>query len=342
MHQPLFKIISIDALSATPKYLQLVQGIINAVDKGSLEEGQLLPSINDISAEMEVSRDTAEKAYRQLKKRGVLESVPGKGYFIKKRTEGPGLKVFLLFNKLSAHKKIVYDALTKALGDTATIDLYIYHNDFSLFKKIIEGRRTDYTHYVILPHFLEGGEKAAEILNSLTSGKLILLDKIIPGITIPFAAVYENFEEDIFSALEEAKDKLSGYKTIKLIFPEYTYYPEEIIKGFKRFCQEYAFTAKLVHDISCDPLSAGEVYISVMENDLVILIERLLAEGLKIGKEVGVISYNETPLKKIILNGITTISTDFQLMGEMTAKLISEKENETWAVPFRLTLRPSI
>jgi len=71
-------------------------------------------------------------------------------------------------------------------------------------------------------------------------------------------------------------------------------------------------------------------------------VERLLAEGLKIGKDVGVISYNETPLKKIILNGITTISTDFQLMGEMTARLISQKENETLAVPFRLTLRPSI
>ena len=71
-------------------------------------------------------------------------------------------------------------------------------------------------------------------------------------------------------------------------------------------------------------------------------MERLLAEGLKIGKDVGVISYNETPLKKIILNGITTISTDFQLMGEMTARLISQKENETLAVPFRLTLRPSI
>ncbi len=49
-----------------------------------------------------------------------------------------------------------------------------------------------------------------------------------------------------------------------------------------------------------------------MENDLVILIERILAAGLKVGKDVGVISYNETPLKKIILNGITTISTDFK------------------------------
>ena len=38
-------------------------------------------------------------------------------------------------------------------------------------------------------------------------------------------------------------------------------------------------------------------------------------DNLVIGKQVGIISYNETPLKKIILNGITTISTDFEAMG---------------------------
>ena len=37
---------------------------------------------------------------------------------------------------------------------------------------------------------------------------------------------------------------------------------------------------------------------------------------------MGVISYNETPLKRIILNGINTISTTFHLMGEKAAQLI--------------------
>ena len=44
--------------------------------------------------------------------------------------------------------------------------------------------------------------------------------------------------------------------------------------------------------------NTGEVYINLMENDLVILIEKILAAGLKVGKDVGIISYNETPLKK--------------------------------------------
>ena len=79
-----------------------------------------------------------------------------------------------------------------------------------------------------------------------------------------------------------------------------------------------------------------------MENDLVVLIEKILATNMKVGKDIGVISYNETPLKKIILDGITTISTDFQLMGEKTAQLILENSREHFEVPFRITLRPSL
>ena len=79
-----------------------------------------------------------------------------------------------------------------------------------------------------------------------------------------------------------------------------------------------------------------------MEDDLVVLIEKILATTMKVGKDIGVISYNETPLKKIILDGITTISTDFQLMGEKTAQMILENSREHFEVPFKITLRPSL
>ena len=57
-----------------------------------------------------------------------------------------------------------------------------------------------------------------------------------------------------------------------------------------------------------------------MEDDLVTLIEKILLHEFKIGEKVGVISYNETVI--IILNGITTISTDFKMIGEKAAELI--------------------
>ena len=86
----------------------------------------------------------------------------------------------------------------------------------------------------------------------------------------------------------------------------------------------------------------GEVYINLMEDGLVLLIEKIIDQKLKIGKEVGVISYNETALKKIILNGITSISTDFQMMGEKAAELVLNKSSEHIEARFYLTLRNSL
>jgi DNA-binding transcriptional regulator YhcF (GntR family) len=337
-----YKLIYFDEFSATPKYQQLANSIVKAIEDGKLQVDDVLPSINELSFEFEICRDTAEKGYKYLKNQGIIGSVPGKGYFIKRVDVNRTTKIFLLFNKLSPHKKIIYDSLVSTLGDGATIDFYIYNNDLRLFKKLLQNSSTDYNYYVILPHFIEGGDTAHHIINTIDKNKLILLDKIIPGVNGNFGAVYENFEQDIYQALKQALPQLGKYHTIKIIFPENSYYPDEIIKGFTLFCQEYTFNYKVVHDISDEPISKGEVYINLMDHDLVVLIERIIESKLKVGKEVGVISYNETPLKKIILDGITTISTDFEAMGVQTARIIQENKLRHVHVPFSLTLRASL
>src|SRR5690606_18230322 len=216
------------------------------------------------------------------------------------------------------------------------------NNDLSLLKKLLQNLKQEYTHYVIIPHFIEGRDKAAELINTLPKDKLLLLDKLVPEVEGDYAAVYEDFESDIYEALEQAREQLSKYDTLKLIFPDKSYFPKGIIKGFYRFCQQYAFNHLLVSDIEEEPISEGEVYINLMEDDLVKLLDRVISLKLKIGQQVGIISYNETPLKKFILNGITTISTDFKQMGGTAARLILEDSKQHEEVPFYLTLRPSI
>jgi len=342
MITPFSKLIYIDEFSATPKYQQLANCIIKAIEKDKLQIDDVLPSINELSFEFEISRDTAEKGYRYLKKIGIIGSVPGKGYFIKSNNVERKIKVFLLFNKLSAHKKIIYDSFVSTLGDAATIDFYIYNNSLSLFKKLLLDSKEDYNYFVIIPHFMDGAEHADKIINTIPKDKLILLDKLVPGVSGNYGAVYENFEKDIYNSLEEALPQLSKYSTINMILPEYTYHPIEITNGFCRFCQEYAFNYKVVHNIGKEIINKGEVYISLMEDDLVTLIEKIVDQNLELGKEIGVISYNETALKKIILNGITTISTDFKMMGEKAAGLILSGSKEHIEARFYLTLRNSL
>lgn len=337
-----FQYIFLDDHSATPKYQQLANSIIDAVTNGEIKKDQILPSLNELSFELEISRDTAARGYNYLKEIGVLGSVPGKGYFIKSTDISKQLKVFLLFNKLSTHKKIIYDAIVSSLNHRAAIELFIYDNDFSFFKKLLNSKQGGYSHYVIIPHFLEGGENAHEVINKIDKDKLILLDKVPTQVTGDFGAVFESFEQDIYDALEEALPRLSNYKTLKIIFPSYSYYPKEILQGFTNFCDNYAFPSKVVNKISDEEINAGDVFINLMEDDLVILVEKMLNTDLVVGKDVGIISYNETPLKKIILNGITTISTDFKTMGQKTAEVILSGGKEHVKVPFNLTLRPSL
>lgn len=337
-----YRFIEIDTLSATPKYLQIVNSIIKAITNGKLQDNDILPSINEFSNELDVSRDTIEKGYNHLKKMGVLASIPGKGYFIKDPDVLKFNKIFLLFNKLSTHKKLIYDAFVQTLGQSAIVDFYIYNNDFNLFKELLNRSIGNYSHYVIIPHLREDSKTSTEVLNLIPKEKLILLDKTIPSLKNACSCVYEDFEKDIYNALESALELLEKYDSIKLIFPSYTYHPDEIITGFFKFCSEYAFNHFIIHDLADEEIENGVVYISLMEDDLVTLVEKVIDSKKEVGKDVGVISYNETPLKKIILNGITTVSTDFKFMGRNAAELILNKEQKEIAVPFHLTVRKSL
>lgn len=335
-------IISINEFSATPKYQQLVNSILESIRTGRLKKGDTLPSINEVSFGFEISRITVEKGYNELRKRNFIKSHPGKGYFIINENVNQDLRILLLFNKLSAHKKQIYDAMVHKLGDRAAIDFYIYNNDALQFCQLLDHHKEGHTHFVIVPNFIDVDEHAVKSINKLPKEKLIIVDKMVNGLTGKFAAVYQPFKEDIFKALSEAYETLRNHNRMVLIFPENSYYPKDIMEGFINFCNTYEFDYKIINDIKKSKIRPGEVYINVMEDDLVELLDMVPASGLEVGKDIGIISYNETPLKKFILDGITTISTDFKAMGEKAAELILSNKKEHIQNPFSIRIRPSI
>ena len=335
-------LIKINEYSSTPKYKQIVNSIVAGIENQSIQVNDKLPSINEVSIMYDVSRDTVEKAYRELKKRKLVESVPGKGYYISNVNYRQQRKVFLLFNKLSAHKKIIYDAFVATLGDNVAIDFFVYHNNVRIFQDLVLNNDRTYTNYVIVSHFYTGEEKAKEIINQLPKHKLLLLDKKIDGITGEYAAVYQNFEKDIYSAMTEAQDLLAKYDMLKIVFPPQTYHAKEILKGFQRFCIEHRRQGKIVPDIRKEKIGPGEAYITLMEDDLVALIKQTKRQQLPVGRALGILSYNENPLKEILLDGITVMSTDHRLMGERAARMILENQRGHHENPFRLIVRNSL
>lgn len=338
------KPLRIDTNSKVPVYLQIVDSIMAAVRDGDLRRDEQIPSINEFSEQYLLSRGTVEKAYKELRDKKVILSVKGKGYFIYRTDINMPLRVLLLFNKISNYKKQLYNAFVKTLGEGVFVDLHIHHSNVQLFDSLISNNLGDYDHYVIMPHFYEQAEKVLQIIRQIPESQLLLLDKDLPEITGKHAAVYQNFEKDIYEALYDALPSLKKYSSLVFVNPSSIVpYPPEIRKGFQYFCRMHDFDFSVMEGIEMNtPVKAGQAFIVIEETDLVHLVKICRQNNLTIGKEVGIVSYNETPLKEILLDGITVISTDHEQMGITAATMILEKSTERVKNPFKLILRRSL
>ncbi|MCR9066660.1 MAG: GntR family transcriptional regulator [Cytophagales bacterium] len=337
-------LISINETSKIPKYKQIVNSVLMAIGTGGAKHNDKLPSVNELLVEYDISRDTIHKAYEYLKKKKVVYSIPGKGYYISENDFVLKVKVFLLFNKLSDHKRAIYESFSREIGDLGTIEFFVYDNNYNYFKELIKAsKKKDYTHYVIISHFEEGGDNLEEFLRKeIPLDKLIILDKKIPGFTKNIGCVYQDFENDIYTALLELNHLLKKFKKIKILFNKHSYHPKEIIKGFVKFCGEYAYEYDIIQNIENEEITPGTVYINLKETDLVALIGKIKKTDYILGKNVGIISYNDTPLKEVLLDGITVISTDFIKLGEQAAQIVLKNEKSFSHNPFYSIIRKSL
>jgi GntR family transcriptional regulator len=83
--------LQIDFKSGKPVYLQLVDQVRHAAASGRLRTGEPLPSIRPLAEELRVNRNTVAKAYAELESQGVIETIPGKGCYLKE-TNSPFTK----------------------------------------------------------------------------------------------------------------------------------------------------------------------------------------------------------------------------------------------------------
>jgi DNA-binding transcriptional regulator YhcF (GntR family) len=336
-------IYEIDADRKTPKYLQIIDSINNSIKNGALKKGDRLLSINELSNEFFLSRDTVQKAYDLLEKKGVILPVRGKGFYINRTDFNTSHRILLLFNKISNYKKQIYNAFVQTIGPHAVIDLKIHYSNVRIFNNLLENHLHEYDYYVIMPHFYENANEAYSQIRKIPTEKLLILDKDLSNLDTDYAAVYQDFKNDTRDALQNSLPLLKKYDKLKLVFPKMVAYPNEIITGFRNFCMEFGVKYDIIQEINPGmEVKPKEAFIVIEETDLVNLIKICRSKKLIVGKDVGIISYNETPLKEILLNGITVLSTDHAKMGESAARLILENRKEKIKNPFSLLIRKSL
>lgn len=332
--------LKIDKALNTPVYQQIINSVLTRIQDGSFSLGSQLPSINQVASDYSLARETVVKAFKILQEQGIISPIQGKGYFVSSLQLNVKNRIFVLFDTFSAYKEVIYNALKDSAGPDDFIDIYFHHFNFKVFEKMISESLGNYQSYIIIP--MEH-ERLDEVLSAVPSEKLFLLDIKPQNAEGKYSGIFQNFEDDIFNALTSAVDLCRKYSKLILVFRnQITDPPAGIIKGFNRFCKTNKFDSAIIRtSISMRKLSAGEAYIVIDDEDLVYLAENAKASGLKLGTDLGIISYNETPLKKIAANGISVISTDFAKMGNLVAQMVISKQKATIHNTFRFINRGS-
>ncbi|QCX02296.1 GntR family transcriptional regulator [Aggregatimonas sangjinii] len=346
----MFNYIKIKEDSRVPKYKQIVDAIIDNISAGNLKMDDKIPSINLFSEEYLLSRDTVEKAYNILKERKVILSIRGKGYYITRTKLISKVNILFLINKLSSYKLRIYNSFVNSISGKAHTDLHIYHCEEDLFLNLLEKNRGAYDFYVIMPHFKTDELKhvsftpeVIKAIDGIPKNKLIIMDNPISKIKGAFIEIYQDFENDIYNALQAGLTKISKYEKLIIAYPENSVYPypKRILHGFRKFCIEHSIDFEVLEEIFDDiVLRKGDLFITIGESDLVNLVNQIRNQEFTLGEDIGVISYNDTPLKQLL--GITCISTDFRAMGETAAHMIMDKKKGKVKNPFNFIDRNSL
>lgn len=331
-------LISIDPSIALPIYKQIVNSVYDGIGKGVLKKGDLLPSVNQIAAEFSLARGSVFTAYNELRAAGVIDSIPGKGYFVASTQVRQTQNIFLLFSTFTPYKEILYNSLVNSLRGKCTVDIYFHYHNIVVFESLIREQASYYNTFVIMP---EIHEKTLEILKLLDPQKTYLLDVGLEEYGQYYPGVCQNFEKDISQVFHKNGDLFKKYATLVLIFPSANK-AKGIVTGFKKFTKQAGIPAKVVASAQQLEVNKGDCYVVIDDNDLVRLIKKANANGWKMGRDIGIISYNETELKSVIADGITTITTDFEHMGKRLAEMILQGEAALEENPFLLIRRKSV
>ena len=331
----------IDHHSEVPKYKQVVNLIISDIESGIFKQGQRIPSINETSEELLLSRDTVEKAYVYLKKKGILSAVRGKGYYVNQTNVYKKLKVALILNKLSNYKRSIYYSFAETLGNKANVDVFIYNYDLTQFAEIIDNHINNYDYYVILPHFKNESEEVVEVIKKIPRERVLLVDRNLKSLN-NYPIVYQEYEKDIQTALENGIPLIKKYKKIHLVFPQNQYYPKYIVRGFQIFCQVNNLGFSVIDQLCEDDVKKNEAFVLVSDDDLYKFIKISKRKGWQLGNDIGVVAYNDNPVKEILEDGITTISTNHDEIGRRAAKMILTRNFGRIKSPFEFIRRKSL
>ncbi|RYY16181.1 MAG: GntR family transcriptional regulator [Chitinophagaceae bacterium] len=337
MKKKLPDLITIDSQSSVPIYKQIVQCIFKGIDKGHLAQNDKLPSVNSIAERFELARGSVFSAYNELRASGIIDSIPGKGYFITSTQTKFTQNIFLLFSSLTPYTEKLYNSIVQNLPEGSRVDLFFHHHNKIVFENLIREEASRYNHFIIMPEIYEDTLSALSVLDP---GQVFLIDAGYKEYKKHFPGIYQNFEKDLYTLLSNHQQLVLKYKRLFLLIPK-ELPGKDIISGFNRFAKGNLIETAVIHEISWAGMKKGDAFIVIDDDHLVDLVKCVREAKWVPGRDIGFLSYNETNLKSVVGDGVSTISPDYAAMGKSIAEMLLANERKVVENPFKMVDRHS-
>jgi len=333
------KIQELDDIPSYSKHERFVEGIVNAINEKIICVGDALPSVNAMISGLGYARETVIKGYRELQNRGLIESKNRLGYFVSDDNTQQSLKVALLMYTIDTFQEQFYRSFRNELGPNVHLDVFFHHGNIEVFETMFAMvRNRHYGMYVISPiHH----PRTRELLNTIPRQKLLMFDRYEP-LEGDFQYVVQEFEKSSYTIFEELAPVIKKFDKMVFFHNPDSLFPPEIVKSFQRFIKAHHIKGKVLREYEPGSVEKGVVYYVNENAELWTLLRDCAAKKIKPGKDIGILSHNDEPVKELVGNGITTYSVSFSDMGKRAAQAVLSREPVHEVLPTKLIRRNSL
>ena len=325
-------------LESISKSDRIVAFVTESVRNGDIKIGKVIPSINSMALKFGVARKTVVRAYDKLKKQGLIESRPKTGYFVINKKPSTKLRVLLIVHSFDGYWETLYNEFREKVNDFCEIEIFFHHYNIKILELIVTRNSNDYDLFVISSF---DNPRVKSIIGRIPAYKVLIISRN-DHLNNIYNAVVQNFFEGTFNALCTANSDIAKYKKINLSFSERSGHSATLKMGFLKYCNKFNVKHSIYNSLKKVEIEKDEAYLIIDDNDLIRLLNVCKLQNWILGKDVGVISYNETPLKQVIRDGISVISCNFLAIADEMAGFIKKRESVQKVIPIEFIKRNSL
>ena len=330
-------LIHINVKSAVPKYRQVVDSITSAIEKRELCVGDKLPSISQLCIENTLKRDTVMYALNELKSRGIVSSQQGKGFYVCSSDIKISERYFLLFDELNAYSSGIFNTLVSLIPGNASADIFFHHHDPTRIKEFLSIRNGSYTSYILAS---AGLEDYRDFLQKLPGQNTCLIGNNSSG-PVSNHCVFHDYSKDMYESLRSMRRQLKKYCRLVYMCINSDNYPGRT-DGFIRFCTEEKFEYHICKDPESLRPALYEAYFVPDDAVLIKLIQQIRNSDFIAGENVGIVSFDDSPMKEITEGGLTTLAPDFTDLCKRIIEITQGQKRGQFRTRSKIILRNSL